>query len=412
MKISQIKAFAPSLPLGSQRFFSSQCAFPERNSLLVRIETDDGLVGWGEGGQYGPPEPVAACVNHVLAPRIMGRSPHEVTRIWEELYALTRDFGQKGTYIEALSAIDIALWDLKGKALGVPVHNLLGGAFWDSIPGYATGCYYRGDDVLNHKASLDKLAGEAASYAKAGFRLLKIKVGLLSVAADAERVAAIREAVGPEMGILVDCNHAYNAATAIRMGRVLERHGCLFFEEPVPPEDRDGYRRVRQSLDIAIAGGEAEYTRWGFRDLIAGGCVDIAQPDLCVSGGFSEFQKIFALASSHGVPLIPHVWGSGVAQAAALHAIATLPPMPHTANPVPMQNEPIVEFDRNPNPLRDELLRGGLAIGRDGRVPVPQGPGLGIEVDEQVLRRYLQPEAAHGKGSQPTKSHRKTKQQK
>jgi len=214
------------------------------------------------------------------------------------------------------------------------------------------------------------------------------------------------------MGILVDCNHAYNAATAIRMGRVLERHGCLFFEEPVPPEDRDGYRRVRQSLDIAIAGGEAEYTRWGFRDLIAGGCVDIAQPDLCVCGGFSEFQKIFALASSHGVPLTPHVWGSGVAQAAALHAIATLPPMPHTANPVPMQNEPIVEFDRNPNPLRDELLRGGLAIGRDGRVPVPQGPGLGIEVDEQVLRRYLQPEAAHGKGSQPTNSHRKTKQQK
>lgn len=388
MKITSIKTFVLRVPLGKERFYSSQCAFPERNSLLVRVETDDGLVGWGEGGQYGPPEPVRACIESVLAPRLLGRSPHEAGRLWEEFYALTRDFGQKGSYIEAISAVDIALWDLRGHALGEPIHSLLGGAFRESVAGYATGCYYRGSDVLNHAASLEQLAAEAASYARNGFRLLKIKVGLLSIEADAERVAAIRQAVGPGMGLLVDCNHAYNAANAIRMGRVLEQHGCLFFEEPVTPEDRNGYRRVRDSLDIAIAGGEAEFTRWGFLDLIAGGCVDIAQPDLCVCGGFSEFQKIFALASSHGVPVIPHVWGSGVAQAAALHAIAALPPMPHTANPVPLQNEPVVEFDRNHNPLRDELLVTPLRIGNDGRVPVPQGAGLGIEIDETVLARY------------------------
>lgn len=409
MKISRVTTYSPRLPLGRERFFSSQCAFPERNSLLVRLETDDGLVGWGEGGQYGPPEPVAACIEHVLAPRLLGRSPHEPGRIWEEFYALTRDFGQKGTYIEALSAIDIALWDLKGQALGVPIHNLLGGAFRESIPAYATGCYYRGDDVLDHTSSLKKLAGEAASYAQAGFRLLKIKVGLLSVAADDERVAAIRQAVGPAMGIMVDCNHAYNTATAIRMGRVLERHGCLVFEEPVPPEDREGYRQVRAALDIAIAGGEAEFTRWGFRDLIEGGCVDIAQPDVCICGGFSEFQKICALASAHNIMVVPHVWGSGVAQAAALHAIAALPPQPHTAHPVPLQNEPVVEFDRNHNPLRDDLLRGGLVIGPDGRVPVPQGPGLGIEVNEDVLRRYLQPEAVRSQSKHPTRSNKKSK---
>jgi D-galactarolactone cycloisomerase len=194
--------------------------------------------------------------------------------------------------------------------------------------------------------------------------------------------------VGPDVALVVDANHAYHAATAIRMGRVLERHDCLFFEEPVLPEDRDGYRRVRQALEIAIAGGEAEYTRWGFRDLVAGGCIDIAQPDLCVCGGFSEFLKIFALASSYGVAVVPHVWGSGVALAAALQAIAALPPQPHTANPVPLQNEPVVEFDRNRNPLRDELLREAIAIGCDGRVGVPQGSGLGIEIDEQVLARY------------------------
>jgi D-galactarolactone cycloisomerase len=210
----------------------------------------------------------------------------------------------------------------------------------------------------------------------------------LPVAADAQRVAAIREAVGPDVALVVDCNHAYNAATAIRMGRILEQHGCLLFEEPVPPEDREGYRRVRETLDIAIAGGEAEYTRWGFRDLIAGGCVDVAQPDICVCGGLSEWLKIVALASAYGVPVIPHVWGSGVAVAAALQALAALPPMPHTANPVPLQNEPVIEFDRNRNPLRDDLLRGAITIGQDGRVAVPQGPGLGVEVEEEVLRAY------------------------
>ena len=174
MKISHITTFMPRVPLGKEWFYSSQCAFPERNSLIVRVETDDGLVGWGDGGQYGPPEPVAACVEHVLAPKIVGRSPHETGRIWEELYAATRDFGQKGAYIEAISAIDIALWDLKGQSLGVPVHNLLGGAFRDSIAAYATGCYYRGKAALDHRGALAKLAAEAVSYVDAGFRMLKI----------------------------------------------------------------------------------------------------------------------------------------------------------------------------------------------------------------------------------------------
>jgi D-galactarolactone cycloisomerase len=148
---------------------------------------------------------------------------------------------------------------------------------------------------------------------------------------------------------------------------------------------------VRAALDVPIAGGEAEFTRWGFRDLIEGACVDIAQPDLCVSGGFTEFLRINAIASAHGVQVIPHVWGSGIALAAALHAIAALAPMPHTANPVPLQNEPVVEFDRNHNPLRDDLLSGAIAIGTDGRVPVPRGPGLGVVVDEDVLERFAAP---------------------
>jgi D-galactarolactone cycloisomerase len=171
------------------------------------------------------------------------------------------------------------------------------------------------------------------------------------------------------------------------MGRVLERLGVLWFEEPVVPEDRAGYRRVRDAIDVPIAGGECEFTRYGFRELFAGECVDIAQPDLCCAGGFSEWQKILALATSFGVLVIPHVWGSGVAVAAALQALATVPPTPFTARPVALQNEPMIEFDRSPNPLRDDLLITRFEL-VDGRLAIPGGPGLGVEVDMERLQHY------------------------
>lgn len=386
MKIKKITTHILRAPLGERSFYSSQAVFPERNSLLVSIETTDGLFGWGEGGQYGPPSPVAACVNHVLAPLLIGRSVGEPVRIWEELYAATRDFGQKGTYIEAMSALDIALWDVWGQTLGQSVSALLGGAFRTDVAAYATGCYY-GEDHRDRAAMLSSLEQEAAQHIDSGFNALKMKVGLLPVEQDAERVGVVRGVLGPDVRLLVDANHAYSASTAIRMGRALEHYEVGWFEEPVVPEDRRGYRRVRDSLDIPIAGGEAEYTRFGFRDLFTSECVDIAQPDLCVTGGFSEFVKIHALASAFGVQVVPHVWGSGIALAAALQAIATLPPSPHTYCPVPLQNEPVVEYDRKPNPLRDQLLNEPFVLS-DGRVRVPDGPGLGVSVDEKVLTAY------------------------
>jgi D-galactarolactone cycloisomerase len=386
VKITEITTHVLRTPLGDQRFYSSQASFPERNSMLVRVTTDDGLVGWGEGGQYGPAAPVTAIIDEVFAPKLLGRSAHEPVCVWEDLYAFSRDFGQKGAYIEAMSALDIALWDLWGQSLGQPVHALLGGAFRERIHAYATGCYYR-ENFQDRDAMLADLEAEAASYVGAGFGILKMKIGLLPVALDAERVATVRSAVGDDIDLLVDANHAYNAATAIRMGRALDENRVLWFEEPVVPEDREGYRRVRDALDVPVAGGEAEFTRFGFRDLIAGGCVDIVQPDLCVSGGFSEFTKIHALASTYGVLTVPHVWGSGVAVAAALHALATVPPTPFTYAPVPLQNEPVIEFDRTRNPLRDDLLTENFAL-EGGYLQVPRGPGLGITIDEDVLRKY------------------------
>lgn len=345
MKIASIETFVLRIPTGEKRFFSSQAPFPERNSLLVKISTDTGLVGWGESGQYGPPEPPAAVIEHVFRPRLLGQAADEPVRISEELYAFSRDFGQRGTYVEAISGIDIALWDIRGKSLQRPVHALLGGAFRSHVQAYGTGCYYP-LFLEDERAMMDALAEEAQAIAASGVRAIKAKVGLLTVEADTRRLELVRQTIGPDVKLMVDANHAYNAAVAARMGRVLERLGVLWFEEPVVPEDRAGYRRLRQSLDVPIAGGECDFWRFGFRDLIVGECVDIAQPDLCAAGGFSEWQKIVALASSFGVLVLPHVWGSGIAVAAALQAIAALPLLPYTARPTPLQNEPMIEFDQ------------------------------------------------------------------
>ena len=318
VRIEKVETFILQLPLAEQTFYSSQAAFPERNSLLVRVTAEGGLIGWGEGGQYGPAEPVAAVINEVLGPRLVGRAITAPQKVNDEQYSFSRDFGQKGTYIEAISAIDIALWDLWGQKLGQPVCELLGGSVRRQVTAYATGCYYP-NTFHDTEALMAELEDEAKGYASAGFSALKIKVGLLSVRADAERLALVRDAIGPDIKILVDANHAYNTQTAIRMARELEKYDVLCFEEPVVPEDRVGYRRVRDATDVPVAGGEAEFTRYGFRDLFLGECVDIAQPDLCCCGGFSEWLKIQALASSFGVKMVPHVWGSGIGLATALH---------------------------------------------------------------------------------------------
>ncbi len=386
MKIRTITSHRLRVPIGDKTFYSSQAVFPERNSYLVRIETEDGLVGWGEGGQYGPGEPVAACVDHVLAPRLIGRDPTEPVRIWEELYAFSRDFGQRGTYIEAISAIDIALWDLAGQAAGLPVWKMLGGRFRDRVTAYATGCYYP-ENFRDAPAMLNALEQEVSAYADSGFGFLKVKIGLLSLEQDLERLRLIRETVGPGIGLMVDANHAYNAGTAVRMGRMMEPYDVRFFEEPVPPEDRDGYRKVRAENPIPVAGGECDFTRYGFRDLIAGGCVDIVQPDISACGGFTAFTHVLTLANTYGVATFPHVWGSGIAVATALHGVAIIPPFPHTANPVPVQNEPVIEFDRTPNPLRDDLLEERFVL-EDGALKVPDRPGLGVTVREDVLVKY------------------------
>ncbi|WP_396640942.1 mandelate racemase/muconate lactonizing enzyme family protein [Microbacterium sp.] len=384
MRIAEINTYLLKAPTESA-FYSSQGLFTGRKSLIVEIVTDDGTSGWGEGGQYGPAEPVLACIRDVLAPKLIGADPRTPGLHWENLYAAYRDFGTRGPYIEALSALDIAMWDLTGKSYGVPVAKLLGGAFRDSVAAYGTGFYYPADDPATVDAGW--IRAEAAAKLDAGFGALKAKVGLLPIRDDIHRMEIVREAVGDDVALMVDSNHAYNLASARTVAAELGHLAFRWFEEPVVPEDKAAYRALRETSPVPIAGGEAEFTRYGFAELIGGGCVDVAQPDLAVAGGISEWQKIHTIAQVAGVTVIPHIWGSGIALAAALQVLAATPPNPYTARPVPLQNEPVLEFDTTDNPLRRDLLTEPFTID-GGRVAVSGAPGLGVEVDRDVLGRY------------------------
>src|ERR1041384_2514789 len=308
----------------SQPFASSRAWYDRRAASLVEIETDTGLIGWGEC--YGPARMTAVVVDAV-APWLIGEDPLRTDALWQSVYARLRDHAQKGVVIQGLSGIDIALWDIKGKHFGVPAHRLMGGPLRTEVRAYATGLYRRkSGDALRY------LAEEAAGYAAEGFKAVKLKVGF-GVDEDAAVTRAVRDAIGPGVALMVDANHAYDAVAAIRLGRMIEPHDIGWFEEPVPPEDIAGYRAVKAALSIPIAGGECEFPRYGFRDLCVERAVDIVQPDPCAAGGLSECKKIADMAEAFGVRYNPHVWGTGIAIAASLQLLAVLPS--HTPTSIP-----------------------------------------------------------------------------
>ncbi|KRQ05456.1 mandelate racemase/muconate lactonizing enzyme family protein [Bradyrhizobium manausense] len=375
MKITGIRTHILEARL-SQPFAYSRAWYDTRTAMLVEVETDTGLTGWGEC--YGPARMTAAVVQGV-APWLVGQDPLQTDVLWRMIYARLRDHGQKGVVIQGLSGIDIALWDIKGKHFGVPAYQLLGGAARKEVQAYATGLYRRrSGDPLKY------LPEEAASYAAEGFRAVKLKVGF-GIEEDAAVTHAVREAIGGDVALMVDANHAYDAVAAIRLGRLIERHDISWFEEPVPPEDVAGYRAVRSALSIPIAGGECEFTRFGFRDLFASHALDIAQPDTCAAGGLTECKKIADMSEAFSVRYNPHVWGTGIAIAASLQLLAVLPS--HTPTSLaPL--EPMLEFDRTEHPIRQAILKEPIEH-RNGIVRVPDDPGLGIEVDREAMARFV-----------------------
>ena len=313
-----------------------------------------------------------------LSQFVIGHDPlHEAT-LWQEMHRRSYDYGRSGVLVAALSAIDIALWDLKGKLLGQPVSVLLGGQRRDEVTVYATGMYFtRGDGLAA------RLAAEACAYVEQDFSAVKMKVGL-GIEADVANVRAVRQAIGPGVGLMIDANHAYSRSEAYALARAVEPYNIGWFEEPLSPDDYEGLRELRGRTTIPLAAGECEYLCAGFRRLAGGMCVDIAQPDICAAGGLIEAHRIAALCQTFGVNVTPHCWGTGVAFAAALHFTSTLDVLPGRL----LAAEPLLEMDRSENPLRDRLTLPRFQIS-DGKVAVPTSPGLGVDVDDDLLREYL-----------------------
>lgn len=352
--------------------------YKTRGSCIVEIETADGITGWGEC--YGPSAVAKAFIDTQFAPRIIGRDAFDVEVIWEDLYNRIKDYGSSGMAISALSGIDIALWDIIGKSTNRPIHKLIGGAHRTEVTAYATGLYF-----IDTNRLIEEAVEEAQEYVEQGFQAVKMKIGLGDPKFDLKRVAAVREAIGPQTRLMVDANHCFTVPQAIRLGRELEKLDVEWFEEPISPEDVDGYVEVTRALDMAVAGGENEFTRWGFRDLVVRKAMDIVQPDVCAAGGISECRKIATLAAAHGVECVPHAWGSAIGLAATLHFLAALPDQPPSYRPMP----PLLEFEQCENPFRDHLSREPI-VQVNGKVQVPTGAGLGIEIDRSILDRYRQ----------------------
>jgi len=347
-----------------------------KNALLVEIETDEGITGWGDC--YGPADLARVSVEKLLKSQIVGKDPFDVEVIWEHLYNRVKDYGLSGNTICGISGIDIALWDIIGKACNKPVHKLIGGSFRNRVQAYATGIYFENMDRL-----VEDAVEEAKGYAEQGFKAVKMKIGLGSLKKDLERIEAVKGAIGEDVLLMVDANHCYNVPTAISLGRELEKMNIYWFEEPISPEDIDGYIEVTRTLDIPIAGGENEFTKFSFRDLIVRRAMDIIQPDVCAAGGITECKKIAAMATAHCVPCIPHAWGTAIGLAATLHFLASLPDCPPCLVPMP----PWLEYEQTYNPFRDDLSVHPITH-HQGIVDIPTGPGLGIEINHDIIEKY------------------------
>ena len=364
----------------NQPFSFSQGWVKQRSATLVEIETSDGLIGWGEAFCQGlePPEISASVIKSSLTDLIINENPLDIERLWFKMYNQTRDFGRKGSVISAISAIDIALWDIAGKYYNKPIYQLLGGAFRKKIKPYATGSYR-----LKGQNESSRLAEEALIHFENGYDHMKIKLGF-GVEDDLECMKKIVDTLGSrKTTLMIDTNHAYGRTEALQLGMALKDYNLRWYEEPVVPEDIKGYSELKSKLSIPIAGGENEHTLYGFKNLFENNCLDIAQPDIGSCGGITACKHISTLAQSFGVEINPHVWGSAVAQSASLQTIAALPIAHHSLYP----REPILEYDQSNHPFRKDLLETPIVL-ENGYVNVSDNPGLGIKVNTETIKKY------------------------
>ena len=385
MKITKITSHVLGYDLPETLGYSQQY-YKKRTSHIVEVETDEGVTGWGEC--FGPGNIAFAnkgIVEKVIQPIVLGMQALDRDVIWHKVYNLMRDHGQKGMPLQALSGVDIALWDIAGKAANLPLYKMIGGAHRDKVEVYGYGMMLRPENI---NSLISRFKEESAEIKEMGFKALKMKVGV-GPKDDIKLIEAVREGIGDNFRFMVDANHGYTTHDALYVGRAMEEFSPYWFEEPVAPEDLDGYRELRAFLKVNISGGEAEFNRWGWRKLLESRGLDIAQPEVCALGGISEYLRVLALCHSHFTPVVNHVWGSAIAVAVNLHLLAAMPPLPGGLFPW----EPMLEFDTTHNRFIDDLLTVSLDIKKqvkinNGTVSLPHGPGLGVTPKRDFLDKF------------------------
>ncbi|MFZ9415474.1 MAG: mandelate racemase/muconate lactonizing enzyme family protein [Alphaproteobacteria bacterium] len=346
-----------------------------RGGGIVHLETEDGVVGIGEA--WGPAR-VAAAYLEIVKPYFVGTSVFAQRGVQQMVYAKHYHFGTQNMLVALFSGIDIAAHDAMGKLLKVPVCDLIGGRQRSHVPVYASGGYFTRD--ADQQAAL---ARQLEPHAGKGFPAFKIKIGR-NPADDEARVRLARRVIGEDAVLTVDSNGNYTADQVVESIRRIAGYGIGWYEEPLAPQDWKGYAELRQRSPIPIATGEALYETFDFRRLVDGRLADVVQPDLALCGGLSVARFVGELCAAEHLRLSPHVWGTAVGLAAAVHWVASLPSYPHGAH-VPFPT--LVEYDIGENKLRDGLFSTPM-LAKAGMIAVPEGPGLGVELDPGVVARY------------------------
>jgi L-alanine-DL-glutamate epimerase-like enolase superfamily enzyme len=385
MKIASVDATWVHVPIPFERQHVSDFGrVASFDSVIVKVRTDDGLVGWGEAkaavGSAAACAGLVAVITKDYAPLLVGQDPRDVSRLWDVLYNTPREgyaidrghvlpqLGRRGLSISAIAGVDIALWDILGKSLGAPVWRVLGGRRAARMPAYASGGW----------ADEAGIGEQLLSYVeKGGFRTVKMRIGVMDGEPhrSAARVRAARKALGPDIKLAGDAHGTWTVAEAKAFCRMVEDCDLYWFEEPVTADDKAGLAEVRRASSVPISTGESEFTRHDFREIAELRAADILQPDLAIAGGITEGVRIAAIASAFNLRLAPHLWSGAPGFAAGLALAAS------------QSAGFILEYSLGANPLLHDLIEEKFTV-VDGFVEIPERPGLGITVNEEFLRRH------------------------
>ena len=386
MKITKVEAYWLRCPIPEKKQHRSDYGLlTDFDMTLVVVTTDNGLQGYGEAkaavGSSGVCASIVSCIENELRPILIGQEAGQISKLWEQMYNGTRDhyalkrgrtfpiLGSRGLTISAMSGIDMALWDLKGKALGVPVVDLLGGAMRDKMEAYASGGW----------ADADSIGEQLLGYTAKGFKAIKMRVGVMdhTVNYSIERVKAARKALGPDIKIMTDAHGTMNVPEAKRFCKGVEECNLYWFEEPISPDNKKGCAEVRAATYVPIAAGESEYTRFDMRDLVDLRAVDVLQPDAAIIGGITETVRVANLAATYQIELAPHCWGSAFSFMAGVNVAFASP------------SACIIEFSSGGNPMMYDLVKENITA-KDGFIERPTAPGLGMSVDWDFVKAYKQ----------------------